>query len=83
MSIQSIIDLIKGGKAPEAGKQLADYVADAKISPEDRGSVYAEVASAYLKTNSDKMREYKEFLEEVKGELRELNLKEKILTDGS
>ena len=80
MSIKTIIDLIKGEKVAEAREELAKYVADAKISPEDRGSVYAEIASIYLRSSSDKMKQYKEFLEEVKGELRDLNLKEKILT---
>ena len=82
MSVKNIIDLIKEGKTPEAGRELAKYVADAKISPEEQGLIYAEVASLYLKTNSDKLRQYKEFLEEVKAELRDLNLKEKILTSG-
>ena len=82
MSIKTIIALIKGDKVTEASKALAKYVADAKISPEDQGSVYAEAASVYLRSNSEMMKRYKDFLEEAKGELRELNLKEKILTSG-
>lgn len=80
MSLKTLLGHIKGDKVSEASKELKKYVEDAEISPEDRGAANTEVASLYLRSNSEFMDRYKDFLEEAKRELRDWNLKEKILT---
>ncbi len=80
MEVEKIIELLTGGKKAEAKKQLMEFLDKIKISPEEEARVYLELSSLFMKVNSDILRDYKEILEIVSEEFRDLNLKEKILT---
>ncbi len=79
MEVEKIIELLSGGKKTEAKKQLVEFLGKIKISPEEEARVYLELSSLFMKVNSDILKDYKEILEVVSEEFRDLNLKEKIL----
>lgn len=79
MDTTKIIELLASGKKVEAKKKLADFLENVKISPEEEIRVYQELSSLFIKVNSDILRDYKEILEVVSEEFRDLNLKEKII----
>lgn len=79
MNFSKATDLLKEKKDKEAHKELAKYISAAKMTEEDLGHTYAEMASVYLKANNYLLKNYNGFLREVVRELRELNAKESTM----
>ncbi len=82
MELSTIFNLLKENKEKEAHKELAKYLSAVKLSKEDVGHTYAEIASAYLKANNYILKNYNAFLREVVKELRELKATEQSVSAG-
>lgn len=80
MEQEKILELLKAGKKSEAKKVLTDYLINLPITKEDEGAALLNLSSLLQKIEADLAQPYKELIEEVAKEFRDLNLKEKILT---
>ncbi len=80
MEQEKILELLKAGKKAEAKKALVDYLTNLPITKEDEGEALLNLSSLMQKMEVDLAQPYKELIEEVAKEFRDLNLKEKILT---
>ncbi len=78
-SLEKIIILLESEKKSEAKKLLTEYLNNIKLSPAEQDRTYLEIASLFARVNNSLMRDYKELLEEVSEEFRDLNIKERIL----
>lgn len=81
MDVSEIKKLIDRGKLSEAKKMLRDYLEQAKLSPKEMGKTYAEFASLYVRVMNQILENYKNIQEAVVQELKDLKIKEKIITE--
>lgn len=77
--LEKIVSLLESGKKSEAKKLLTEYLNNIKLSPAEQDRTFMEIASLFARVNNTLMRDYKELLEEVSEEFRDLNIKERIL----
>lgn len=77
--LEKIIVLLESGKKSEAKKMLTEFLNNIKLSPAEQDKTYLEIASLFARVNNSLMRDYKELLEEMAEEFRDLNIKERIL----
>ena len=80
MEIKEILKLLEAGKKSEAKKKMKEYLAKVDVSKTDIGEFYAEAASMYVKMQTEILKDYNETLEAVLKDLRDFNIKAKILT---
>lgn len=81
MDVNDIKKLIDRGKLSEAKKMLSEYLEQTKLSSNEVGKTYAEFASLYVKVMNQILENYKSLQETVVQELRDLKMKEKIITE--
>lgn len=77
--LNKIVSLLEAGKKSEAKKLLTELLDNIKLSPAEQDRTFLEIASLFARVNNSLMRDYKELLEEVSEEFRDLNIKERIL----
>ena len=78
--IDSIKQLIAKGAFQEARAALGEYLKNIRVSSVEAGALYAEIALLYLRINRMILENYSDFQKDVIKELKDLNIKEKILT---
>ncbi len=78
--IESIKQLLFRGALKEARADLGEYLGSIKVSSVEAGTLYAEIALLYLRMNRMVLENYGDFQNDVIKELKDLNIKEKILT---
>lgn len=79
-SIDFIKQLIARGAAKEAKEAFGEYLKNIKVSSVEAGALYAEIALLYMRVNRMILESYGDFQQDVIKELKDLNIKERILT---
>lgn len=78
------IDLVKQllakGALQEARAALGEYLKNIKVSSVEAGALYAEIALLYMRIEKLVLDNYSEYQQDVIKELKDLNIKERILT---
>ena len=80
MDTTLIAQLIEKGDYDKARAEISVLLENLKPSKKDTGEAYANLASIYFQLNTAILEDYKKLQEEIIEELRNLNLKEKLLT---
>ncbi|MFA7244401.1 MAG: hypothetical protein WC080_03890 [Patescibacteria group bacterium] len=71
-NIEEIEKLLKEGKKDEAKKLITDLVSQ-DMSDKERGSVYTDLALAYMEISNEINRKYLEELREISAGLKEID----------
>lgn len=72
MNYRAVIGLLKAGNYAEAKKAIVEHIDGAKMTQDERGQVYIELATAYMNAGNYLLGEYNAFLNGIVSELDQI-----------